>query len=61
MPRRTDLCIALLGVDSILFETDFPHPTSLFGNEVKRRIESGLKDCDETTRHKVLWDNARKL
>ena len=57
-PRRL---IDKVGVDNILFETDFPHPTSLFGDEVKRRISGGLDDCDAVTRHKILWENARKL
>ncbi len=50
-----------IGVDNILFETDFPHPTSLYGDEVKRRIEGGLRDCDAATQRKILWDNAQKL
>ncbi|MEM7466887.1 MAG: amidohydrolase family protein [Pseudomonadota bacterium] len=50
-----------VGVDNILFETDFPHPTSLFGDEVHARIEGGLGACDATTRHKILWDNAANL
>jgi hypothetical protein len=32
-------------VDNIAFETDFPHPTSLYGDEVHDRIETGLADC----------------
>jgi predicted TIM-barrel fold metal-dependent hydrolase len=50
-----------IGADNILFETDFPHPTSLYGDEVHRRIKGGLSDCEESIRHKILWDNGRKL
>ena len=57
-PRRL---IDKVGVDNILFETDFPHPTSLYGDEVHARITGGLSDCDESVRHKILWDNAQKL
>jgi len=57
-PRRL---LDSVGVDNILFETDFPHPTSLYGEEVGRRIVSGLGDCDDLTRHKILWENAAKL
>ena len=57
-PRRL---LDSVGVDNILFETDFPHPTSLYGDEVGRRIASGLGDCDDLTRHKILWENAAKL
>jgi uncharacterized protein len=48
-------------VDNVMFETDFPHPTSLYGEEVHERIRSGLADCEETVRRKILWDNAQKL
>ena len=57
-PRRL---LDKVGVDNILFETDFPHPTSLYGEEVHARITSGLSDCEESVRHKILWDNAQKL
>ncbi len=57
-PRRL---IDKVGVDNILFETDFPHPTSLYGDEVHERIKSGLEDCDDDTRRKILWDNAQQL
>ena len=57
-PRRL---IDKVGVDNILFETDFPHPTSLFGEEVHKRIQGGLADCEEAVRRKILWANGQKL
>ena len=57
-PRRL---VDKVGADNILFETDFPHPTSLYGDEVHDRIREGLGDCDEETRHKILWSNGQKL
>jgi len=57
-PRRL---IDKIGVDNIMFETDFPHPTSLYGEEVHARIKSGLSDCEESVRQKILWGNAQKL
>jgi predicted TIM-barrel fold metal-dependent hydrolase len=57
-PRRL---IDKIGVDNILFETDFPHPTSLYGDEVHARIKGGLSDCEESVRRKILWENAQKL
>jgi uncharacterized protein len=50
-----------IGADNVMFETDFPHPTSLYGDEVHARIEGGLSDCEETIRRKILWQNAQKL
>ena len=57
-PRRL---IDKVGADRIMFETDFPHPTSLYGDEVHDRIKEGLEDCDEEVRRKILWDNGQKL
>ena len=57
-PRRL---IDKIGVDNVLFETDFPHPTSLYGDEVHKRIKGGLSDCEEPVRRKILWENAQKL
>ncbi|MEQ8660811.1 MAG: amidohydrolase family protein [Gammaproteobacteria bacterium] len=57
-PRRL---LDKVGVDNILFETDFPHPTSLYGEQVSERIASGLAECDADTRRKILWDNAARL
>jgi predicted TIM-barrel fold metal-dependent hydrolase len=57
-PRRL---IDKVGADNILFETDFPHPTSLYGEEVHARIKGGLSDCEESVRRKILWENAQKL
>jgi predicted TIM-barrel fold metal-dependent hydrolase len=48
-------------VDNILFETDFPHPTSLYGEEVHARIKGGLSDCEASVRRKILWENGQKL
>ena len=48
-------------MDNVLFETDFPHPTSLYGDEVHARIKGGLSDCEESVRRKILWGNSQKL
>ena len=50
-----------VGVDNIMFETDFPHPTSLFGDKVHERIKTGLDDCGADIRRKILWSNGQKL
>jgi len=47
-------------VDNILFETDYPHPTCLFGN-VRERIDTSLANASEVDREKILWGNAAKL
>ncbi len=57
-PRRL---IDKIGVDRILFETDFPHPTSLYGDDVFERIEAGLSDSTPEQKQAILWGNAQKL
>jgi uncharacterized protein len=47
-----------VGIDNVLFETDFPHPTSLFPIE---NLEGRLGDLNLEERSKVLCLNASKL
>ncbi|TML11450.1 MAG: amidohydrolase [Actinobacteria bacterium] len=49
-----------LPIDNILFETDFPHPTCLYGN-IAEKIEAGLEDASPEVRRKILWENAAAL
>ena len=50
----------MIPADRALFETDFPHPTCLYG-DVHERIERSLGGVDESIRAKVLWENAVEL
>jgi predicted TIM-barrel fold metal-dependent hydrolase len=47
-------------VDRILFETDFPHPTCLYGN-VHEKIAASLAGATEEQRRRILWENAAEL
>lgn len=49
-----------IGVDRLLFETDYPHPTSLYPG-VQDKLVSVLGDRDYATRKRVLQDNAFEL
>ena len=49
------------GADHVMFETDFPHITCLYEDEVKDAIEGGLGRHDEALRQAILFDNAAKL
>ena len=49
-----------IGVDNILFETDYPHPACLYGN-VREKIDAGLDGKPPEIRRKLLWENAAKL
>ena len=50
----------VLGVDKVLFETDFPHPTSLYPG-VQDHVMKTLGGYDHEVRKKVLETNAVKL
>jgi predicted TIM-barrel fold metal-dependent hydrolase len=52
--------IEVLGAHTVLFETDFPHPTCLYpgGPDAVRR---SLGELDRETRRLVLQDNAAAL
>ena len=51
-----------VGVNNILFETDFPHPTCLYGREaIDSHIEAGLGGQPEAVQRRILHDNAAEL
>jgi predicted TIM-barrel fold metal-dependent hydrolase len=50
----------LIPVDNVLFETDFPHTTCLFG-DIDQTIAANLGHVAEDVRRKILWGNAAKL
>lgn len=55
---RTQL--EVVGTDRVMFQTDFPHPTSLYP-DVQRHIVEALGDQSYEVRKQVLQDNAVKL
>jgi uncharacterized protein len=54
------MLLETVGVDKVLFETDFPHPTSLYPG-VQEHIVNTLGGYKEGVRQKVLQTNAVKL
>ncbi len=54
------LLLEEIGVDKVMFETDFPHPTSLYPG-VQAHITDVLGAYDFATKKKVLQDNAVAL
>jgi predicted TIM-barrel fold metal-dependent hydrolase len=52
--------IDAVGEDSILFETDFPHPTCLYPNPLGT-VEAKMATLPEATQRKIYGENARKL
>jgi uncharacterized protein len=49
--------IERLGVDNCMFETDFPHPTCLFPEPLRKAIPT-FSSVDESFRRKVFSENA---
>jgi predicted TIM-barrel fold metal-dependent hydrolase len=52
--------VAAVGEDSILFETDFPHPTCLYPNPLPR-VDEKMVGLSREARAKILGENGRKL
>jgi predicted TIM-barrel fold metal-dependent hydrolase len=52
--------IESLGAETVLFETDFPHPTCLYPDG-QAHLRESLAQLDDHTRRLVLQDNAAKL
>lgn len=50
-----------VGSESILFETDYPHPTCLTPQELETAANDGLGDIDPLDRQRILWKNAAEL
>ncbi len=46
--------------DNVMFETDFPHPTSLYEN-VQEKIDASIGKLPDEVKRKVLWQNAADL
>jgi predicted TIM-barrel fold metal-dependent hydrolase len=49
-----------IGVDRVMFETDFPHPTSLYPGVQEKLVEQ-LSAYDYETRKRILERNAAEL
>lgn len=53
--------IERVGAGNIMFETDYPHSTSLDASDVKWVLSEGLAGIDDDVRHQILWANAAEL
>jgi predicted TIM-barrel fold metal-dependent hydrolase len=60
--ERTGLrgAIEALGPQTVLFETDFPHPTCLYPDALGH-VRATLADLDDYTRRRIMQDNAAEL
>ena len=44
-----------------MFETDYPHPICLYGEEVREKIDAAFGGLSEASRKKILFSNAAEL
>ena len=52
--------LALLPVDNLMFETDYPHPTCLFGDEIQDSLTHKLSALTDDDREKISYRNAMR-
>ena len=50
-----------VGHDRVLFETDYPHPICLYGDEVRAKIDAAFGNLPKAVQRRVLFDNAAEL
>jgi predicted TIM-barrel fold metal-dependent hydrolase len=50
-----------VGSGNIMFETDYPHSTSLDADDVRWALSTGMAGISEEDKHKILWANAAEL
>lgn len=58
--RTLKSSVEILGADNIMFETDIPHPTSLYPDGVER-VQKAIADLAPDVQRKILQGNAAKL
>ena len=50
-----------IGSDRVLFETDYPHPICLYGEQVREKIDAAFGGLPKESRDRVLFGNAAEL
>ncbi len=50
-----------VGHDRVLFETDYPHPICLYGDEVRPKIDAAFGNLPEDVQQQVMFGNAAEL
>ena len=50
-----------IGTNRVLFETDYPHPICLYGDDVRKKIDAAFGDLSQEVCDQVLFTNAAEL
>jgi len=53
--------IDTVGAENIMFETDYPHSTSLDSADVQWALTEGMSGISDEDKQKILWENAAQL
>jgi hypothetical protein len=57
-----DFYLEKIGLDSLLWETDFPHPKGYYDDETaEENIESIMAEQPDEIRRAILWENPARL
>lgn len=55
-----DFYLSEFGADNLMFETDFPHPVSMYP-ETQAQVHASLGHLDEDIQRKILYKNAERV
>jgi predicted TIM-barrel fold metal-dependent hydrolase len=58
--RDVGACVARLGADNIMLETDFPHPTCLYPG-ARKKLEQAVAGLSEADQRKLFYGNAARV
>jgi predicted TIM-barrel fold metal-dependent hydrolase len=53
--------IDVIGIDHLLWETDYPHPTGIYADSIAATIDYALSEQPEDIRRTIMWDNPARL
>lgn len=58
--RDVAACVRRLGVDNVMVETDFPHPTCLYPG-ARKKLEEAVAELPEADQRKLFYGNAARV
>jgi len=58
--RDVTACVARLGADNVMIETDFPHPTCLYPGP-RKKLEEAVASLSEADQRKIFYGNAARV
>ena len=56
-----DFHLERVGVENLLFETDFPHNTGIYNEHFEDTLQVAFRSQPDEIRRRILWDNPARL